>query len=511
MNTFLEILYAAIILGIFSLGALVLLSNYKERINQIFAFISFAILGWIGTLIYITSSTPDHVLFYGRLNFVFGILALYALFLFSYHFPYFKRTIQRRLVVLTSAGWTTILSVLTLFTPVVITSEMYVGGLLMTEFGPLYFLFLIHTAVFLILFIALLAHKIKIEKEKLIREQLRYILFGVAITVGLVLITNVVFPLLGNFAVQDIGAAFTIILVGSLGYAISKFQLFSIRVMVAEVIIIIFALAEVMQFAVSDGIGGRLVSGLKLVIILFLGGILIRGLKQEKSLSGLASHQLRTPLTAIRGISSMLLDGSYGNIQEDIKPHIQRIEASASRMSMVIEDFLKADKLTSGKVKYEMDSYDIVGQLNSLYHEISMQAKAKSQEFTISVPPNAKLHAFGDKLMLRQVFQALMDNAVKYTPNQGKISVSLSVEKRKRHLWLKVDIKDTGAGIEEDALPKLFKKYSRSDSARMNTEGSGLGLFISKKIVKDHGGEIEVLSEGKDKGTTFTVRLKKDN
>jgi len=222
---------------------------------------------------------------------------------------------------------------------------------------------------------------------------------------------------------------------------------------------------------------------------------------------GLASHQLRSPLTAIKGYTSMLLEGSYGAVSAEQKTAIDRVYQSSQNLSRVIEDLLDVSKIEQGGMKYIKDKVDIKKLVKDITEELSISAKGKGLELSFVEQDEGNYLANADTIKIRQVVTNLIDNSIKYT-KEGSIKVIVG---RPMTGVMRVTITDTGMGISPENIAKLFEKFSRGEGGKVNAGGSGLGLYLAKEIVLAHGGKIWVESPGVGKGSSFIFELPEVN
>lgn len=222
----------------------------------------------------------------------------------------------------------------------------------------------------------------------------------------------------------------------------------------------------------------------------------------------IAAHQLRTPLSGIKWAIKMILDGDTGQINEEQKDLLQKGYESNERIIGLVNDMLNVSRIEAEKIDYKFEMCDFMTPLNKVVSELKDQIEKKKIKLVVNVPKILPL-VYCDKEKIILAIQGLIENSVKYTPDYGRIEVSLSVLKK----FLKVSIRDNGMGIPKIDQDKLFTKFFRAQNAkRMQTDGSGLGLFIVKNIVTKHGGEIELKSkEGAGTEFTFTIPLKEKN
>lgn len=214
------------------------------------------------------------------------------------------------------------------------------------------------------------------------------------------------------------------------------------------------------------------------------------------------AHQLRTPLSAIKWSLKMILDGDVGRVNAEQKEFLQKGYASNERMINLVNDLLNISRIEEGKFGYKFEIASIETALDDALKSVRELIKARSIKLIID-KPKALPQLLIDPQKMTLVLENLLANAVKYTPEYGKIEAKLS----KGDADIVVTIKDNGVGIPKSEMPKLFSKFFRASNViRMETEGSGLGLFMVKNIIEKHGGSIEIVSE-EGKGTVVTVSL----
>lgn len=213
------------------------------------------------------------------------------------------------------------------------------------------------------------------------------------------------------------------------------------------------------------------------------------------------SHELRTPITSIKSYSETLLDGAVED-RETTEHFLNVINTEADRMTRLVKDLLQLSRLDNQQVSWNMGEVPIKELVRDIVDRMILQAEHKHQKlesYVIGDIPNIK----GDKDRLEQVFVNLISNALKYTPENGEITVYIG----RIYNDIYVKVADTGIGIPADSLPRVFERFYRVDKARSrDMGGTGLGLSIAREIIQAHGGTISISSEEK-KGTEVTVRL----
>jgi PAS domain S-box-containing protein len=238
--------------------------------------------------------------------------------------------------------------------------------------------------------------------------------------------------------------------------------------------------------------------------------VILRDITREKFIErmksefvSLSAHQLRTPLSAIKWSLRMLLDGDVGALSKDQRELLEKTYKSNERMINLINDLLDATRIEEGKYLYQplyIDFAKVVeGVINSFKHEI----ERKNLKFEFHKPKEKLPQIKVDREKIELAIQNLLDNAIRYTPSGGKVTISLSYDKKE----IEFKIQDTGIGIPKRQQVRVFSRFFRGSNAiRRETEGSGLGLYIAKNIIEAHGGRIWFESE-EGKGSTFYFTL----
>ncbi|MCM8786953.1 MAG: ATP-binding protein [Candidatus Omnitrophica bacterium] len=215
------------------------------------------------------------------------------------------------------------------------------------------------------------------------------------------------------------------------------------------------------------------------------------------------SHELRTPLTSIKGYAETLLEGALFD-KKNAKDFVEIIYQDASRLAKLIDDLLDLSKIESGKLEMVFLPIDILDVIEKVVKILEPQAKKKAILVTLNIPLNLP-KVLADQNRISQVILNLLDNAIKYTPDKGKVTISAASKDK----FIQVDISDTGIGIPEDAIPHIFERFYRVDKARSRElGGTGLGLSIVKHIILNHGGNVWVESKV-SYGSTFSFTLPK--
>lgn len=220
------------------------------------------------------------------------------------------------------------------------------------------------------------------------------------------------------------------------------------------------------------------------------------------------SHDIRTPMNAIVGM--MAIARSNIDDQEHVQNCLKKIAISSKHLLGLINDILDMSKIESGKMTLNIEQISLREILNGIATIVQPQMKTKKQKFDIYIHDIITESVYCDSVRLNQVLLNLLSNAIKFTSEEGMIEIALSqVESPKGENFVRniIQVKDNGIGMSKEFLPTIFDSFIREDNARVHkTEGTGLGMAITKYIVDAMNGSIEVESE-KGKGTTFTITL----
>jgi signal transduction histidine kinase len=216
-----------------------------------------------------------------------------------------------------------------------------------------------------------------------------------------------------------------------------------------------------------------------------------------------ASHEIKTPLSVIRGYVSLLADGIYGEVNDQQKKTLESVSDQVDRLTRLVHRLLDISRFEAGGGRLELrriNVRDFLDELTGGFHVLAFQ---NGIDFTVNVAGDVPVNVEGDADRLNEVLGNILSNAFKFTERGGRISL----DARRDGTGLVVEVQDSGVGIPPDKLPKIFEKFYQVDnSAQPRSAGSGLGLAIAKEIVEAHGGTISAGSEV-GKGTRFRVTL----
>ncbi|OGE29293.1 hypothetical protein A2867_05430 [Candidatus Daviesbacteria bacterium RIFCSPHIGHO2_01_FULL_40_11] len=215
----------------------------------------------------------------------------------------------------------------------------------------------------------------------------------------------------------------------------------------------------------------------------------------------LASHELRTPMTAIKGLISMIFEGDYGSVNEQLKDPLSDIAQSTERLIQLVNDMLDVSRIESGRIKYAITEVSIPDVANEIVETLKPLSSQKNIKLAVSQSPINKVRADVDKV--KQILINLVSNALKFT-DQGGITISF----RPYGKFAYISVTDTGIGISKENQEKLFGKFSQISTSQMGRPlGTGLGLYLSREFTRGLGGNMWIEHSEPGKGTTFTFAL----
>jgi len=225
--------------------------------------------------------------------------------------------------------------------------------------------------------------------------------------------------------------------------------------------------------------------------------------KAKSEFISMASHQLRTPLSAIKGYISMLVEGSYGQVSEKAREKLKNVFQSNERLIKIVNSLLDISKIELGKMELKKVPTQLEDLIQSSFEELKIEVEKKKLKFIFKKPKTPLPKIEIDSLKIRQVILNLIDNAIRYT-QKGEIEITAE----KTDSAIQISVRDTGEGLTKEEQRDIFEGFTRGSAGiAYFIEGAGLGLYVAKKFLELHQGKIWVESQGKGKGSTFYAGL----
>lgn len=410
-----------------------------------------------------------------------------------------------------------------------------INGIRYINFGPLYMYYSAYIVLYFIFGLIRMVQKYFLFKG-IAKSRMKLIFFSILISSTVGMTTNLVFPTFGNFDFFWLGPVFSLYMVITIGYAIVKYGLFDTKLIATEFATFLLWGMMLTKVIFSTDLKDRIINIGLFFIIVSVGIYIIRSAIKEISLReniaetnikleeknielhriseeksefvSLASHQIRGPLTSIKGYISLLTDGDLGPISPEAKEALSVMQISCTTLAAVVNDYLDVSRIEQGRMHYDFTNVDLRELLRECITELTPSLTRSKLKCIDNIPKDGDEHLFAvraDRTKLKQVLMNVIDNSIKYTP-KGSITVSVF---KKDDGMVRVEVQDTGVGIAPEVMPKLFIKFSRApDASEANILGTGLGLYIAKAFVEAHEGHLWAESEGQGKGSTFIIELK---
>lgn len=517
------------------LGVFIFLSNRKSRLNLTFFLICLSTFWWQFSWFILFNVQNENL---AQILIRIGYAGIIFIPVFFYHFFILfleeKNKIDR-LALIISYVLTIFFEIAIFFTDyfVVGVHKYFFGFYPAVGFVHLIYLALLTYVLFRIIIMLNSYLKVHDIKKDIKARQIKYLLPSM-ILYGL---ASVDFT--ANYGLEVYPAGFIFIVIFSLiiAYSIIKLQLLDVKAIATEIFAVFLTIVSFIEiFTVGSTID--LIYRLTIFIITLIFAILLirsvlrevhrreemeilntklnkvskdlaeankelKRLDESKSeFLSISSHQLRTPLTIIKGYSSMLLEGSFGKMSKPVKESMEKIFVSTERLINLVESLLNISRIEAGRIEFKLEPVDLDAVVKSMVNDFQDKAKARKLKLKYSSEEKVpKVLADGQKI--KDVVSNLIDNAIKYT-KQGEIMVGLHQEGTS----VVFASQDTGIGMDTEDIGRLFNKFTRGkDSAKVNTEGTGLGLYYARVLVENMGGRIWVESPGKGKGSKFSFSL----
>ncbi len=513
-------------------GFSVLRVDRKSEINKFFAFFTTMVSLWMLTdFACYQGALADYQTLINRLNIFVVIFLIYSLTCFSYVFP--KRIWKLPKIIVNSFTIiTVILAVLTLLTSYSIKRAYMQNYGSNFQTGPLFSVFAIYGVATVVFVITNLLVKLKkfTDQEK---KQIKIILLGVGTFLFFNVVFNLFIPIITNsFVLARLGTYSTIIFVSCIAFAILKYKLFNLKIILTESAAIIINVISAIQIFTSNNISEAVLRVFFSLVLLGGSYILIRSvqteIKQKENLSKLAkelqnanehlqevdklkddflsmaSHELNTPIAAIEGYLSMILvEKMAGEIPPKAKQYLDSVFKSSQRLAGMVKDLLNVSRIESNRIHIIWEDKPIEGVIDQSIMEIMSKAREAHHTLTFEKPKRPMPKTWYDTTRVTEILINIVGNAIKYTDPGGKITLRVTHDDKK----IVVACEDNGKGIPKERQKAVFEKFTQVDVLKDEVKGTGLGMYIAKKFIELHKGQIWFHSDGAGKGTTFYFSL----
>jgi signal transduction histidine kinase len=515
--------------SILVVGVVAMLYDWKAIQAKVFGVFSIVMASWslVSAYMFAQCGNPEYALFLDRVIYMF-VSAIPAT-IFHFSSTYSEGVKKNNIVIIFGYLFMILFWVLT-------WSPLFVDGLHQFSNGChlkaqiLHHFFLVYFVGYAVGTLINTYNLFKFAKPGERKRQYKFVFF--ALLTQTIIGTSAFLPAYG-FNILSFSYFSGLITAFILMYAMFRHNLFELKVVAIKLFITLVSIATLVQIVVSDTPTLKIVNVFVFIIVIGLGFLVVQNVheeiesrekgerlarylananarlrqldKQKTEFVSIASHQLRSPIAAIKGYAALILDGSYGKVPKHITEPLRRIFESGQRISVMVDDFLNVTRIEQGRMSYDMQPHNVCTLIHDVTQELRVVAEEKNLKLKVLCNESDNLQIKADEGKIKQILSNLIDNAIKYT-KEGRIEVSAKRIEPGHNII--VQIKDTGIGIAPDEVKNLFQKFNRASNANQtNVLGTGLGLYIAKEILKAHDGWVGVESPGLGKGSTFTVEL----
>lgn len=529
------IYYSHIVPVLFSLplAFIIISKDYKSRLNQYFfaAVILFSLWSFTDLILWANPDPKVIMFFWSLLNLLEPFIYI-SIFLFTYTLL-FKKEIPTSILA----------SILLITSPVVIflATKLEIVSFNLTNCwrevteGPLVFYSYIIQIIITLLIILFTFIYLKQSTDS--RKDKKVALIGVLgslLFLGFFSSGNIIASLTESWGGVALYGLFGMpVMVAFLAFLITKYRMFKVQMLTAQFLVSSLGILILGILFVQTLERVRIIAVITFILTVILGTVLIRSIKRDleqksqiEKLAGnlarandklkqmdklksefvsIASHQLRSPITAISGYASLLREGTYGEVTNKMREPIERIEQSARMMAISIEDYLNVSRIEAGNMKYNLSDFNIADQAEHICDDLRPEALKRGLVLLFRKRVESKAIVNADIGKVQQIIHNLINNAIKYT-EKGAITVYVHEDLKAKKIY--VDFLDTGIGMNTETLHSIFQKFERGDKANtVNVKGTGLGLYVAQKMAEAMNGTITAHSEGEGQGSRFTLEL----
>lgn len=539
------ILVLSAILNLF-IGVLIRLQGYKG----VFIFAIIGLAFWDLSIFLFYLNIADQINWAIPAHFFAGIVAI-SFYLFSLKFPR-ETSLKARKFLIRSLPilFFVALSAVTFFTDLIVGEVNYETHSYVI--GDYYLVYSLMLALYFNAGLVILFQQFRDAQSVVEKQQIRFVLIGALLVVVISMIVDIILPYLDNFAYIWVGPFSTILLVASVSFAILKYHLFSVKLIIVETALILLNFLLLSNAVLSKGGTILLLNSLLFLSIFILSIFLIRGIykdirdrerieglvkdmavankrlfaleQQKTEFVSIASHQLRTPMTVIKGYASMVLEGAFGVLPKEAKEAMEKLYKSSDKIVALVEDLLTVSRIEQGRGMPIFETINFVSFMQELLVPVALEMRDAGIKFSFDITKGSETSRVPlDKKKFEQALRHIIDNAIKYTKAPGSVKLTISNDTTQHRIYL--SISDTGIGMTEEQVKALMEKSDIEASARKGAtnhkekedgkiasstssqKASGIGFYIAQEIINAHYGSLRIESPGHNKGTTVIIEL----
>ena len=420
-------------------------------------------------------------------------------------------------------------------------------------------------------------------QDVVLSKQIIYIIAGTFISTMIGVFTNLLGPYMGIFKFNWVGQIGNVVMISAISYAIAKHQLFNIKLILVELAILLLNMFLLFNVFTSHATVDFVLNISVSLFVFIFSIILMRGIykdirdrerieglakemavtneklhileQQKTEFVSIASHQLRTPLTVIKGYASMILEGTFGTIATPVHDAMDKLYKSSERIVALVEDLLTVSRLEQGRGALHFETVDLVRVIQMVTMEMDEDIKRSNLDFSFTVEEGGEFPVAIDEKKFKQVVKHILDNAIEYTNAPGRVRIAINEDNIADKIRLTVS--DTGVGMTAEQIQSIFERFNlkikeqtTNDGQQTTGEGErkkegkflwpshesadsklkvesgiqeskseepeteapnqrtpGIGLYIAQEIIEAHHGTLHIESAGMNEGTTVIVEL----
>lgn len=515
------------VLSIF-FGILVLIKGKFNLISKIFFLITVLFTLWVGLDLFTWLSSDTRVIMFswsiiGLVDTLFFVLSVYFVYLF----------VAKQDAILI---YKLFFGLLMLPLLIMVPTSVNLLGFNVAECYSLEHNYALNyryfVEVFLLLVMVFFSISTYIKSDKYFRKQI--LLLSSSVTFFLLSFFSSVFlsgylvdsGVIQGYGFEIYGLFGMTVFLGFLAFLIVRFKIFNIKLLGAQALVVATVILIGSQFAFVRNFTNKVLTAITLALVIIFGSFLIRSVKKEnqqkenlEKLSielqsvnlrlqevdrqkteflSIASHQLRTPMSIMKGYIELIQDGAFGKIGHKLKGILNEMDESNERLVKLIDEFLDITRIEQGRTRFSYADHDFNEMVSSVVKEL--QGRVGGKHLRLVFVPNKQIkNVYMDDDKVRHVIFNFIDNAVKYS-EKGTIHAVVEKDRGK----VVVRIKDNGLGFGPEDGVNFFQKFYRGNNVKgTNVTGTGLGLFVCRKFIETHGGKVWAHSAGIGKGSEF--------
>ncbi|MBI2098445.1 MAG: hypothetical protein HYT49_02170 [Candidatus Wildermuthbacteria bacterium] len=476
-------------------------------------------------------ASKDYLLLMARISLFFG--SFHALFLFLFVYILWKHKISKHFLVCLLVT-TTLVAGFALSPFVFSHLEFNSANELAPKaaFGIIVFALFTGFCVFGASYVLI---KQYLSSRGLEKTHWGYLAIGMTLTYSLVMFFDVLYyNTTGNLNVIRLNHLYVLPFLLSASYVLLRHHFLHIKVLAAELFAFLIIGVSIVQLTFVRTVTELLFSATLFILLVIFSMLLIRSMNKEvqhraqeaayeelqkldeakSEFITIASHQLRTPLSGLKGYISMAQEGSYGKPPAKMQKTLGNMAQATERLISLADSFLNVSRMRSGKIELNRQETDMKTFVGAIVEEMRPAAEKKGLNLMWKMPTENLPHVSIDQDKIRTVLSGVLDNAIRYT-EKGSITIQIKEQKTRLRLGeggqsreVLISVADTGKGLTKEEIKDIFTSFKRGKTAQaLWTEGVGLSLYIAKQLVEAHGDRIWAESKGPGRGSTFYINL----